>query len=531
MQRSIHRGVPFLKLRAFRDRLELVLARVLVLAGSLILPLPALAGRAGDVRLEAFQLLNEGVSAYSRGNPQEAVDKLGRCVALSLNSFRAHYYYGLALSAVRRHAEAVEVLTFALDLEPEDLQALVALGHAELARGDVDEARAGYARALKIRLDYAPALDGLARSYEARGQDEEAVERYRRAIQADKGYAPAYTHLGDLYLRQDRVREAVTLLEEAVVIRPDFAEGLNRLAVAYGRLGLFNEAVASVQRAIELEPQEPSHLETLGWLQLDQSALSAADASFHRALALTPASPKSRLGLAEIERRRGDYVAALAQLDLALALPELDAAMASELAEVRAAFEVERQRIADIEARVASGSAAPEDHAARAEILARRGHWGEAAEELRQAPPSAENDEWLAFLLFQDGRYREAHALYARLAGEQDRSDLQLNAGVALSRLGDDLGASAVFDGILARDTSQSWARLYLANAQLRLGRLEPAAASYRAYLDLDPRSEPAERVRRILRQIAPDLVPAETVEPLALPPPVPPPQPPPEEE
>ena len=117
---------------------------VVVLLLAALVQQPTEAGRAGDVRVEAFKLLNQGVSAYNRGLYDEAVEKLGRCSSIALSSFRAYYYYGLALSAARRYEQAVEALTVALDLEPRDLQALIAVGNAHLKLGDVNEARALY---------------------------------------------------------------------------------------------------------------------------------------------------------------------------------------------------------------------------------------------------------------------------------------------------------------------------------------------------------------------------------------------------
>jgi len=55
------------------------------------------AGRAADVRRESHELLNAGVAAYRQGDYATAVDKLRRSAAMALNSFRAHYYLGLAL--------------------------------------------------------------------------------------------------------------------------------------------------------------------------------------------------------------------------------------------------------------------------------------------------------------------------------------------------------------------------------------------------------------------------------------------------
>jgi cytochrome c-type biogenesis protein CcmH/NrfG len=140
--------------------------------------------------------------------------------------------------------------------------------------------------------------------------------------------------------------------------------------------------------------------------------------------------------------------------------------------------------------------------------MARRGRWGEAAELLRLTPPSPDNDEWLAYLMFQDGQYREAYSIYSGMAESTGSTEMHLNTGVALALLGNDAAAMQVYDGILEDDPQHLRARLYLANAQLRTGRIETAAINYRAYLDSGGSREAAERVRRILKQIAPELAP-----------------------
>jgi tetratricopeptide (TPR) repeat protein len=100
----------------------------------------ALAGKANDVRKEAFKLLNEGVAAYNRADYRSAIVPLQKAAAMSLNSFPAHHYLGLALAGDRRYADAVEAYKIALDLDPNHLQANVAIGDAWLAQGDTDEA-------------------------------------------------------------------------------------------------------------------------------------------------------------------------------------------------------------------------------------------------------------------------------------------------------------------------------------------------------------------------------------------------------
>ena len=488
-------------------RISVVAALLAVLATADLAP-PARAGNAAEVRTSSFELLNQGVAAYRRGDFALAVDRLGQSAGMALNSFRAYYYLGLALSGDRRYADALEALEVALDLDPNHLQAIVATGNAHLKLGDIDEARATYFRALKLRPEYPPSLDGLARVEEARANDEEAIRTYLRAIASDKGYAASYTHLGDLYLRVGRIEEAVHLLEEAVEVRPDFAPGLNRLALAYGRLGLHNEAIATVQSAMEIEPRSALHAATLGELQIAQGFVLAAENSFLQALELDPGLPEARRGLAEVARRRGLYDQALGQIDLALSDSRVDAVIRTRIEAYRERVEAERGSVAELERRVRDGEAAAEDRAALATIYAGRGLWDEAVELQREAGDDAVQQERLAYMLFQAGRYREAHEIYSGPAAAEGGIAATVNDGVTLALLGDDEAAAASYRRALGVQADHPRARLYLANALLRLGRREEAVEAYLAFLDLGFRGEAAERVRRILQQVAPDALP-----------------------
>jgi tetratricopeptide (TPR) repeat protein len=494
----------------------LALLSALVLAAGL----PAAeAGKAGEVRSRSFELLNDGVAAYRRGDFPDAVEKLSLSASMALNSFRAYFYLGLALIGERRYRDALKALEVALDLDPGHVQSLVAQGDALLKLGDLSEARASFYQALKLRPEFPPSLDGLARIEESKADDEEAIRTYLRAIAADRGYAPSYTHLGDLYLRLDRIEEAVRLLEEAVEVRPDYAPGLNRLALAFGRLGLHNEAVATIQKAIELEPNSALHRAALGELQLNQGFILAAEKSFLLALRLDDGLPEAHHGLAEVARRRGMYDLALGQIDLALIDPRTDAPTAQRLEAYREGVERERVLLAALEQRIATDEATPDDYADLAKVYAGRGMWDEAIELQRRAGNGPSQRERLAYMLFQGGRFRDAHEIYGALAGSTGDAVAAANDGVTLALLGDDEAAVAAYRRALETDPGLARTRVYLANALLRLGQREEAIESYREFLDLGFKGEASERVRRILLQIAPELLPPEPL-PLEPPPP-----------
>ncbi len=493
---------------------------VLALLAGVAAGLPVRAENAGKVRTESFRLLNEGVTAYREGDYVEAIEALSEAARMALNSFRAHYYLGLALAGDRRYADAIEALTVALDLDPTHLNAHVAMGNAHLKIGDTGEAQASFFRALKLRAEFPPALDGLARTAEAKAKDDEAIEFYRRAIDSNRGYALAYTHLGDLYLRTGRMEEAVKLLAEAVRIRPDFAPGLNRLARAYAELGLSNEAVANIRRAIELEPKSAEHRAALGKIYLTLGQTRNAEEAFLEALTIDESLPEARDGMAELARRRGAYREALEHLDVALADDRLDRRTEEALAEVRQRIEAERDRFLELSHLVLTGRASPRDYRELARIYAGRSLWLQALELQRRAPGTDEDRELLAYLMFRSGRFREAQRIYGELAASSDRADLALNNGVTLALLGEDEHALAAYDRALELDPDGFRARLYRGNALLRLGRNDEATQAYLAYLDAGGGGAAGERVRRILRQIAPGALPEVEAIPEAPPPP-----------
>ena len=464
----------------------------------------AWAGTATDVRKEAFNLLNQGVAAYNRGDFKAAIDALTKASNMSLNSFRTNYFLGLALTGDRRYGDAVQALSVALDLDPSHLQANVASGDALLAQGIVDEASPFYYRALKLRAEYPPALDGLARVQEALADDDKAIALYERAIASDKGYAAAYMHLGDLYLRRGRLDDAVKLLVEAVKIRPDFGPGLNRLAAAYGRLGFSNEAVATIRKAIELEPKNAEHHAVLGHVLLGMGVDGGAAAAFREAVALDPGEPRAHAGLAELARRGGRYDEAIAEIDLALADPRLDRRLKEIIQATRVKLLGEKTEVAALEARAAAGTASGSDMATLASLLASRGEWPRAALLLESTSPAGPERERLAFYLFRAGRFRDAHEAYASLARETPRGDLEINDGAALARLGSDPQAIEAYDRALAKDAAADRALLFRANALLRLGRSEDAVGAYKQFLQVKPEGESAEQVRRILALLAP---------------------------
>src|SRR6267142_803256 len=207
---------------------------------------------------------------------------------IHLNSAMAWYFLGLSLAAERRYSEAVDPIKIALDLQPDYVQAHLALGDTFLKLGEIDEARAAYLRALDMQPNYAPAHDGMGRLLESMGKDDEAETSYRKALEINVAFADAYTHLGEMYLRKGRLDDAIALFLKAITVKPDFSQAYTRLGVALSRQERYEDALAAARKSLELAPQDPEPRVALARIDLEMQSLRRSREAVDAALLIDP---------------------------------------------------------------------------------------------------------------------------------------------------------------------------------------------------------------------------------------------------
>jgi len=129
--------------------------------------------------------------------------------------------------------------------------------------------------ALALNPANAPAHNNLANALFAQDRLEEAIAGYRRALELDPGYADARTNLAarlsNLAGRLSdlgRPDEAVAHCKEALALRPELAEAHNNLGNAHQARGDIDAAEASYRRALELKPDFAAAKVNLGLSRL-----------------------------------------------------------------------------------------------------------------------------------------------------------------------------------------------------------------------------------------------------------------------
>lgn len=117
----------------------------------------------GEVKRQARVLVNEGNDLEIAGDLEGA--RARYLAAISLHPCNTLAWSSLGLLAERQqdHEGAVRALTWVVEQEPAHYGAWTALGQAQEALGQPDEARTAYQRALRLRPGHKPAEQGLQR--------------------------------------------------------------------------------------------------------------------------------------------------------------------------------------------------------------------------------------------------------------------------------------------------------------------------------------------------------------------------------
>jgi hypothetical protein len=106
---------------------------------------------------------DEGFAALQHGDIAAAVEQLETACRQMPDDYYAHMYLGAAYGQAERHANAVTVLTRAVELEPANPQARYNLGIALERAGWPQEALTAFQQALTLQPDYPKAEEAVAR--------------------------------------------------------------------------------------------------------------------------------------------------------------------------------------------------------------------------------------------------------------------------------------------------------------------------------------------------------------------------------
>ncbi|WP_163559762.1 tetratricopeptide repeat protein [Halomonas sp. NO4] len=161
---------------------------------------------------------------------------------------------GTALMESGDPQSAVAPLQQALELQPDNNEALTSLGKTLQQLGRYKEAEDCLARALADAPDNYQANMHLAGIHQQRGRHDQALDYYERSLESLPDALLAKMRKATVLVERREYDQALAVLEPLVAQYPKAAGVLTNLANLYGTMGRFDEAEEFYQRAIDLRP-------------------------------------------------------------------------------------------------------------------------------------------------------------------------------------------------------------------------------------------------------------------------------------
>ena len=203
--------------------------------------------------LDAYSFLRAGMANERTGDYPGAVRSYQRGLDVAPDNVELLNALGFALFQQGKSREAVVALERAIAIDPKHAKAHNNLALAAIDSGELELAEAHYRESLAIKEQ--PAIyNDLGFVLEREGLPDEAAEMYRKAIKLDPGSASAQYNLGSSLARSGKYAEAESHLRIALKKNPN-TQTYTGLGIVLGQLGRKDEAIASLQAAIKADPK------------------------------------------------------------------------------------------------------------------------------------------------------------------------------------------------------------------------------------------------------------------------------------
>lgn len=259
---------------------------------------------------EAFPF---STSESSQLSPQRASDTLPQSLEQSRSSISTlreqvrvnpgqadlHVALGRELEAMGNLSEAIAEYAEALRLQPNHAQAFYSLSQARRAERELDESRHAMGSVADERQDLKRDRLSQARDALSSGEFPLAVTLLREGREIDPNDPQIRLSLGRALLNMADVDGAIEEFRAVVRIQPELPEAHLRLATALMVKRDWAAAEAELTQAIRLDPELIEAHYSLGAVRYTQGDLVGAVASYRYTLSLSPDFPDAhyRLGL------------------------------------------------------------------------------------------------------------------------------------------------------------------------------------------------------------------------------------------
>ncbi|MFN2502021.1 MAG: tetratricopeptide repeat protein [Pyrinomonadaceae bacterium] len=214
-------------------------------------------------------------------------------VEVMTNNLQAYRYYSLGVEKAQglQNKEAIDLLERAVDLDPEFAMAHARIGYTyAVTWGLAGQGKPHLERAfaLSSRLTEKDRLN-IAAWYQIANLDyANAIRSYEEIISKHPAEIEAYWRLGRLLLGEERYDDALRVLHQGLSTDTDAPDIYNALGVTYRDMGRHADAIAKTERYVQLAPKEANAYDSMALAFQAAGEYDKAQAAYERALRIDP---------------------------------------------------------------------------------------------------------------------------------------------------------------------------------------------------------------------------------------------------
>jgi superkiller protein 3 len=241
-----------------------------------------------------------GEIAYNRGLHEDALAHLHRAIELQPQNHEALYLMGFVLDELGRPDEARDATKRAQLLNPAVTKAQSNLTLTQPREPYVEKAARDAERGgqMEIAPDAHLTHYNQGHAFRKKAYYTEALREYQLAIQKGEDRDLVEQAMAEVYLLRRDAASALRLYDGLLARKPDSPKLWNERGVAQHQAGRYLDAQESYERAIAADPAYALSLNNLGVALYHAGNPAAAGEAFQRAITAQPAFVKGRLNLA-----------------------------------------------------------------------------------------------------------------------------------------------------------------------------------------------------------------------------------------
>ena len=260
-----------------------------------------------------------GVDYLDEGDSKSAEAELRRALTLGVGPEKALPPLGRSLLAQGKFKEALDETDPARISSAQGSPELLSVrARAQLAMGNVAEAKKSFDQALALQPEYVDALLGKARLAASEKKLDEAARLIERALAGAPKSIEAWLMKGDVAGVRNDEAGATAAYQKVLELKPDNVLAHSNIASLHIAAGRFDDARKHIEQARKLAPANPMTNYLLALLEFRKQNFPAAREAVLQVLKVAPNHLPSVLLAGAIEFALGSHAQAQAYLELVL---------------------------------------------------------------------------------------------------------------------------------------------------------------------------------------------------------------------